>query len=134
MNVHGPFDVSLSKLESHAEGKHGIQLGRMAIAKTFHGPLSATSAGEMLTAMTPTKGSAGYVAVEQVVGSLNGKTGSFVLQHFGVMGNGQERLVLEVVPDSGTDELTGLRGTMTIIRDAGQHQYGFEYALNDGNA
>jgi len=99
----------------------------MSIDKTFHGDLSATSKGEMLTAMTPIKGSAGYVAIEQLDGSLSGKKGSFVLQHFGTMDKGQDRLVLEVTPDSGTRELEGLQGVMAIIIEDGQHLYEFEY-------
>ena len=83
----------------------------------------------MLNAMTPVKGSAGYVAIEQVVGSLSGKKGSFVLQHFGTLDKGKNHLVLEVVPDSGTDELSGLKGKMTIKIDDGQHYYKFEYEL-----
>ncbi|HBX67430.1 MAG TPA: DUF3224 domain-containing protein, partial [Balneolaceae bacterium] len=92
-------------MDGYAEGKGGITLNRMSIDKTFHGDLDATSKGEMLSAMTPVKGSAGYVAMEQVTGKLSGKRGGFVLQHFGIMDKGNDRLVLEVVPDSGTDEL-----------------------------
>ena len=129
MKIKGQFDVSLNPLEPYAKGKSGIKLGRMAIDKSFHGELEATSEGEMLSAMTPVKGSAGYVAIEQVEGRLSGKTGSFVLQHFGAMNHGRERLVLEVVPDSGTGELSGLTGTMEIRIEAGQHFYEFEYEL-----
>ena len=106
IKVSGNFTVDLKPLENYAEGMDGVSLGRMSIDKTFSGELEATSRGEMLTAMTATKGSAGYVAIEQVTGSLSGKQGSFVLQHFGTMAKGKDQLVLEVVPDSGTGELT----------------------------
>lgn len=105
-------------------------LGRMSIDKVFHGDLEARSRGEMLTAMTSVRGSAGYVAIEQVDGSLRGKRGSFVLQHFGVMSGGDSRLTLEVVPDSGAGDLTGLAGTMVIEIENGEHFYVFEYELS----
>jgi hypothetical protein len=129
MNVSGKFEVNLNPLEIHSQGSDGINLGRMSIDKKFLGELNATSKGEMLSALTATKGSAGYVAIEQVSGSLSAKEGSFVLQHFGTMNRGSDRLILEVVPDSGTGELAGLSGKMAIdIRD-GQHYYEFDYEL-----
>ena len=127
MKITGTFDVKLNPLDCYAKGEDGIGLGRMSIDKTFHGDLSATSKGEMLTAMTPVKGSAGYVAIEQVVGSLSGKKGSFVLQHFGTMDSGQDRLILEVVAGSGSGNLSGLTGEMAINIEDGQHFYTFEY-------
>jgi Protein of unknown function (DUF3224) len=130
MNITGTFEVSLKPLDLSVQGADGIQLGRMAINKTFSGDLNATSQGEMLSAMTATPGSAGYVAMEQVTGTLDGKHGSFVLQHFGVMHKGGERLVLEVVPASGTGGLTGLAGSMQIKRADGVHSYEFDYTLN----
>jgi hypothetical protein len=129
MRISGSFDVELKPLAGYAKGEHGVQLNRMSLDKTFHGKLEATSKGEMLSAMTPIKGSAGYVAIEQVSGSLSGKTGSFVLQHFGTMERGAERLILEVVPDSGTGELQGLSGSMAINIEDGKHEYVFEYEL-----
>jgi hypothetical protein len=129
MTISGKFDVKLTPLDTFASGKNGVNLGRMSIEKTFHGDLAATSKGEMLSAMTPTQGSAGYVAIEQVTGLLTGKQGSFVLQHFGIMNNGEKRLVLEVVPDSGTGELKGLSGKMTIDIDNSQHFYQFDFEL-----
>ena len=129
MKISGKFDVTLKPLDSYAQGEAGINLGRMSIDKTFYGELEATSKGEMLTAMTAVPGSAGYVALEQVVGSLSGRQGSFVLQHFGTMSQGKDRLILEVVPDSGSGELAGLAGKMAIINEAGQHYYEFEYEL-----
>lgn len=130
MKVTGEFSVSLKPLDSYAVGQDGINLGRMSLDKTFRGELTATSKGEMLSALTSVNGSAGYVAIEQVVGSLSGKSGSFVLQHFGIMDKGKDRLILEVVPDSGTAELQGLSGKMAIIIKEGKHFYEFEYDLN----
>ena len=129
MKVTGEFSVSVKPITAYAEGQAGINLGRMSIDKTFSGDLTATSKGEMLSALTPTKGSAGYVAIEQVVGNLSGKSGTFVLQHFGTMDKGKDRLILEVVPDSGTAELQGLSGKMAIIIKDGKHFYEFEYDL-----
>ncbi|MGI1678723.1 MAG: DUF3224 domain-containing protein [Cellvibrionaceae bacterium] len=129
MNITGEFEVKLQPQETYAEGKDGIQLGRMSINKTFKGDLNAVSQGEMLNAMTTTQGSAGYVAIEQVKGILSGKAGSFVLQHYGIMNKGQDRLVLEVVPDSGSEELVGLSGEMKIIIKDGKHFYEFDFSL-----
>jgi len=131
MKAIGEFDVNLRALDAYARGKEGMKLGRMSIDKTFRGDLVGTSIGEMLSAMTTVKGSAGYVAIEQVSGSLAGKKGNFVLQHFGTMDNGESRLVLEVVPDSGSGQLVGLSGKMTIKVDAGRHYYEFDYELED---
>lgn len=129
MNISGTFDVKLTPLEFYAQGEDGVNLGRMSIDKKFRGDLEATSKGEMLNALTSVKGSAGYVAIEQVSGTLSGKKGSFVLQHFGTMKQGSDRLILEVVPDSGSDELSGLSGNMAIKIENGQHYYEFEYQL-----
>jgi hypothetical protein len=124
----GTFEVQLTPQEEGA-GEPGGAPGRMVLDKTFEGDLQATSRGQMLTAMTATPGSAGYVAMEQVTGKLAGREGSFVLQHSGTMTEGQQRLSIEVVPRSGTGELEGLTGTMEIRIDEGQHFYLFEYAL-----
>ncbi len=129
MKILGTFDVNLNPMESSLDGTDGVRFGRMFIDKTFHGELEASSKGEMLSAMTSVEGSAGYVAIEQVTGSLSGKQGSFVLQHFGTMDKGQARLVLEVVPDSGAGELSGLVGTMNIDIKDHRHFYTFDYEL-----
>ena len=129
MKITGTFDVKLNPLDFYTKGEDGIGLARMSIDKTFHGDLNASSKGEMLSAMTTVKGSAGYVAIEQVVGTLSGKQGSFVLQHFGTMDKGQDRLMLEVVPGSGSGDLSGLIGEMAIKIEDGQHFYEFEYKL-----
>ena len=129
MNIAGEFQVKLQPMDFYAKGTEGVNFGRMSIDKIFTGALEATSKGEMLSVMTSTKGSAGYVAIEQVTGSLSGKKGSFVLQHFGTMNRGKDSLVLEVVPDSGSGELIGLSGKMLIKVENGKHFYEFEYVL-----
>jgi len=107
-------------------------IGRFALDKQFHGELEGTSAGEMLAAMSAVKGSAGYVAIEKVTGKLAGRTGTFCLQHRGIMDRGVPSLAITVVPDSGTGGLTGLTGTMAIkIAADGAHTYEFEYRLPD---
>jgi hypothetical protein len=107
----------------------GATLGRMSLEKTFRGALVASGKGEMLTAMTKTPGSAVYVALERVTGTLDGRRGSFALAHRGEMHRGRQSLSITVVPDSGTEELAGLEGTLTIdVRD-GRHYYAFAYRL-----
>jgi hypothetical protein len=125
----GAFDVKMTP--QGADGyADGATLGRMTLDKQFHGALEATSKGQMLTGMGGVKGSAGYVAIERVTGTLNGRQGSFILQHTGVMDRGAPRLTITVVPDSGTDGLQGLAGTMTIdVAAGGKHTYAFNYLL-----
>ena len=127
MNVSGEFQVKLQPLDFYAKGQDGIQPGRMSIDKIYTGLLDATSQGEMLSVRTPVQGSAGYVALEQVVGTLSGRQGSFVLQHYGLMAGGDSELRLQVVPDSATGELKGLTGTMAIHINQGKHSYDFEF-------
>lgn len=129
MRASGRFEVDLRRLDPFTTGSKEVTVGRMAIDKTFHGDLQARSRGEMLTATTSVQGSAGYVAIEQVKGALDGRQGTFVLQHFGIMDRGEGRLVLEVVPDSGTGGLTGLSGQMTIRIEDGEHYYELEYTF-----
>ncbi|HEY7682104.1 MAG TPA: DUF3224 domain-containing protein [Gemmatimonadales bacterium] len=124
----GTFEVKLTP-QPVADSTEGTALGWMSIDKQYHGDLEAVSKGEMLTASTDTKGSAGYVAIERVTGTLHGRHGSFMLQHSGTMTRGAPRLVITVVPDSGTDQLTGLAGTMVITIADGQHSYDLEYTL-----
>src|SRR4051794_19761444 len=129
MNARGPFDVKLSPQPLGFDAS-GDMLARMSIAKQFHGDLEATSAGEMLSAGTVTKGSAGYVAIERVSGTLAGRNGTFILQHSATMNRGVPSLSITVVPDSGTGELAGLSGAMNvIIAEGGKHSYDFEYTL-----
>lgn len=120
----GTFDVTLSPQAASDDS-----LSRMTLDKRFHGDLDATSKGQMLAAGTAVKGSAGYVAIERVTGTLGGRTGTFMLQHSGTMTRGAPQLTISVVPDSGTDQLVGLAGTMTIIIEKGQHSYHLDYTL-----
>jgi hypothetical protein len=126
----GPFDVKLAPLDP-ANKTDDNSLGRMSIDKQFHGDLEATSKGEMLTAGTAVKGSAGYVAIERVSGTLQGRAGSFTLQHNATMDRGAPHLNIIVVPDSGTGQLTGLTGTMNILIADGKHSYDFAYSVPD---
>jgi beta-lactamase class D len=124
----GTFEVRLAPLTPYNEAAEA-RLGRMSIDKEFRGDLVATSKGEMLTAMTAVDGSAAYVAIERVSGKLDGRGGTFALQHTGIMDRGASQLTVTVVPDSGTGELAGLAGTMAIIVADGKHSYEFEYTL-----
>ena len=124
----GSFDVTLKPLA--LDSNPGIEgIGRMGIDKQYHGELEATGQGQMLTAGTTIKNSAGYVAVERVTGALKGRKGSFLLQHNGIMNRGQPSLIITVIPDSGTDQLDGLRGTMSIRIEDGKHYYDLTYTL-----
>ncbi|HUJ30648.1 MAG TPA: DUF3224 domain-containing protein [Candidatus Acidoferrum sp.] len=124
----GTFEVKVTPLKLDDSGADAA-LGRMSLDKQFHGDLEGTSRGEMLTAGTSVKGSAAYVAIERVTGTLNSHSGSFVLQHSGTMARGALHLTVTVVPDSGTGQLTGLSGSMTIKIDNGKHSYDFQYTL-----
>lgn len=124
----GTFEVTLQPL-SEPDSSGGTTLGRMSIDKKFSGDLVGTGKGEMLSAMSGVKGSAGYVAIERVEGSLEGKEGSFVLQHSGTMTRGEPDQAITVVPDSGTGELAGISGTFIINIVEGKHFYEFEYQI-----
>ena len=124
----GTFTVKLTP-QTLADKAAPAALGRMSIDKQFQGDLGGASKGEMLTGGAIAKGSAGYVAMEQVQGTLNGRSGSFILQHSGTMTRGEPQLSVTVVPDSGTGQLAGLSGRMTITIAAGKHSYDFEYTL-----
>ena len=128
MHATGSFDVKVTP-QTAAPGIETAKLGRMTIDKQFHGDLAAASLGEMLAIRTEVQGSACYVAMERVTGKLHGRKGSFVLQHSGTMNRGVSLLTLIVVPDSGTDDLTGLSGSMTIEIDHGKHSYTMDYVL-----
>ncbi len=118
----GTFEVKLSPQEG----------GRMTIDKQFQGDLVGTSKGQMLMANSGSvQGSAGYVAIEKVTGTLNGRRGTFYLQHSGTMTRGAGELTITVIPDTGTDQLVGLRGKMNIIIADGKHSYEFDYDLPD---
>ena len=123
----GPFDVKITPQDDNSDDP---LLSRMILDKTYLGDLEATAAGQMLAAGTAVKGSAAYVAIEKVSGTLNGRAGTFVLQHVGIMDRNAPQLTITVVPDSGTGDLQGLSGKMTIIiAPDGKHSYDFEYAL-----
>ncbi len=124
----GTFEV---KMQPQGEGDvaEGSSLGRMSLDKRFSGDLEASGKGEMLAARSDVPTSAAYVAIERVSGSLHGREGSFVLVHTGVMTRDVQRLVIEVVPDTGTGQLQGLTGTLGIRIEDGRHYYDFEYSL-----
>lgn len=124
----GTFEVKLAPLPPYAGGESPA-LGRMSIDKQYRGDLEGTGKGEMLTAGTDTKGSAAYVAIERVAGTLGGRRGTFVLRHTGTMTRGAPELVIVVVPDSGAGELAGLSGTLAITVADGTHAYDFDYTL-----
>ena len=124
----GTFDVTLSP-QPASSPTPGAALGRMLLDKRYHGDLDGTAQGQMLSAGTVTTGSAGYVAMEHVAGRLQGRSGSFILQHHGLMNRGKPQLSIVVVPDSGTGELAGLAGTMDIRIAEGKHFYSFDYTL-----
>ena len=125
----GTFEVKLKPLVLDDSQAADAKLARMSIDKVFHGDLEATSKGEMLSAGTVVKGSAGYVAIEHISGKLKGRSGSFVMQHNGIMNRGVPQLSVTVVPDSGTGELAGISGKLNIIIADGKHSYDFEYTL-----
>jgi len=128
MQATGTFEVVLQPLAIDA-AHEGVAFGRLAIDKRFQGDLVATSRGEMRSAGTAVKGSAGYVAIEWVSGTLHDQRGTFALQHSGTMNRGAPTLSVTVVPDSGTDGLVGLSGRMSIIIESGRHSYVFDYTL-----
>lgn len=120
----GTFEVTIQPLSAP-----DALPGRMALDKEFHGDLSGVGKGEMLTALTDTEGSAGYVAIERVTGALHGRQGSFVFQHTGIMNQGAQQLSIVVVPDSGTEQLTGIAGVFSLTVADGKHHYIFDYTL-----
>ena len=123
----GPFDVKVTAQDDKSDDP---LLARMTLDKQYHGDLEATGKGQMLTAGTSVKGSGAYVAVEKVSGTLKGRTGTFVLQHSGTMTQNKPQLTITIVPDSGTGQLAGVSGTMTItIAPDGKHSYDLEYTL-----
>ncbi len=129
-HVSGRFDVRLIPQEDKDDPSG---LARLLLDKTFHGELDATSRGQMLGMRTAGNTSGGYVAMEKVTGTLRGRSGSFWLQHYGVATRGANTLTLEVVPDSGTGELEGLRGAMKIVvKEGGAHFYEFDFGFDAG--
>ena len=126
----GTFEVKVTPLDPAFKSDDN-SIGRYSLDKQFHGALEATSKGEMLSGMGTVKGSGGYVAIERVSGSLDGRAGTFILQHNGTMQNGVYHMNVIVVPDSGTAQLSGLQGSMEIIIKDGKHSYDFTYSLPD---
>jgi uncharacterized protein DUF3224 len=130
MTARGTFDVKVT--QQPQDDSAGGPFGRLFLDKKYNGDINATGKGQMLGAFTAVEGSGAYVAFELVTGTLNGKKGSFILQHKGTMRKGAYDINVTVVPDSGTDELAGITGAMTIIIEDGKHSYVFEYKL-EGN-
>lgn len=128
LTARGEFEVTMTP-EAVVPGPDGGNLSRLALDKHYHGNLEATGAGFMLSALTSTTGSAGYVAMELVKGTLHGRAGSFVLQHTGIMNRGAPQLSIAIVPDSGTGELTGISGSCGINITGGKHYYELHYSL-----
>ena len=127
----GTFEVKIVPQQPDNPPAESAALGRMSLDKRYAGDLEAAGQGEMLAFRSGVEGSAGYVALERVSGTLQGRRGSFVLQHSGTMDRGAPSLGVSVVPDSGTDDLTGLHGTMRILVADGRHSYEFDYAFDD---
>jgi hypothetical protein len=128
-NASGTFDVKMTP-QAPDDKAGSSSVGRMLLDKEFHGDLEGTSKGQMLAFSSSIKGSAGYVAIEEVTGTLNGRSGTFVLQHSGSMTRGTPHLTITVVPDSGTGQLAGLAGKMAIEIAEGKHSYKFEYTID----
>ena len=124
----GSFDVEIAP-QPPDHPSEAASLGRMTIAKRYRGDLEATGIGTMLTGMTPVEGSAAYVAIEKVEGRLAGRSGSFLLQHAGAMTAASQTLDVTIVPDSGTGELAGIRGRLSIQIEEGRHSYVLDYTL-----
>jgi hypothetical protein len=125
----GPFEVKMIPQKTDNKEAESANIGRMSGDKQFHGDLEATGKGEMLSVQTAVEGSAAYVALELVNGKLKGRSGTFVLQHSATMGHGGYHQSITVVPDSGTGQLVGIAGKMTIIITDGKHAYEFDYTL-----
>lgn len=124
----GTFEVTMAP-QAAEPGVGDAIIGRVALDKIFSGDLDATSKGQMLAVRTAVSGSAGYVAMERVVGALHGLDGSFALQHSGTMTRGTPILSVTVVPDSGDGQLVGIVGTLEIAIVEGLHRYIFDYTL-----
>lgn len=122
--ITGPFEVNLTPITDDK-----LEAGRMLIEKTYSGELAGTGLGQMLSSRSSTESSGAYVAIEQFTGSINGREGSFVLQHTGSMNRGADSLTVVVIPDSGTGELAGLSGSMEINIAEGKHFYVFNYTI-----
>jgi hypothetical protein len=130
--ANGTFDVKLLPITAAFTGDDA-PLARMSIEKQFHGDLEASSRGEMLSSGSATTGSAGYVAIEKVSGTLHGREGTFTLQHSATMNRGVPSLSVTIIPDSGTGALAGISGALNIIIENKQHSYTLDYSLGDSH-
>lgn len=130
LQAHGTFEVKMTP-QAHVDGVGDPSVGRMAIDKRFSGDLEGTGRGQMLAVGTAVDGSAGYVAIERVQGTLRGRTGSFALQHHGLMDRGTPTLSITIVPDSGTEGLGGIAGVLNLSVRDGVHHYELVYSLPD---
>ena len=126
--IEGTFEI-VRAIQPTLDLGDGAQAMHVRFDKRFHGALDATSVVQMLGFMTATEGSAAYVAIERIVGTLDGRTGAFVVHHTGRMDRGEPTLRVGVVPDSGSEGLVGLRGEMSIEIVEGEHRYAFDYEL-----
>lgn len=127
----GEFDVTMQR-DSDDDTADGTTLGSMVVEKRFRGDLDGIGRGRMLTGTTPVDGSAGYVLIERIRGRLHGRSGTFLLQHSGILDRGSPRPWIEIVPDSGSGELAGIRGRLIVRIDRGYHAYEIEYTLPEG--
>jgi hypothetical protein len=132
MHAKGTFEVTMAPQPAQ-EGVGDANIGRMGLDKRYSGDLEATGKGQMLAIRSAVEGSAGYVALEKVSGTLHGRSGAFALQHSGTMARGVPQLMVSIVPDSGSDDLEGLAGTLTITQSDGKHFYDLEYTLPDAS-
>lgn len=130
LHAKGTFEVKMTP-QAPVDGVGDPSVGRMALEKQFSGDLRGTGKGQMLAVGTAVDGSAGYVAMERVHGSLHGREGSFALQHHGVMDRGTATLSITIVPDSGTDGLSGIAGVLSLTIESGVHHYDLAYSLPD---
>lgn len=124
----GTLEVTIIP-QPYQDGAGDSSVGRVVIAKVFSGEMNGTGSGQMLAYRSSVPGSAGYVAMEKVQGTLNGRQGSFIMQHNGIMNRGESQLTIRIVPDSGTDQLTGIAGEMLLNIEQGKHYYEFRYTL-----
>src|SRR5471032_562677 len=130
MKTHASRTFSVTMTPAGAPQRSGrTALGRTSLEKVYAGDLVGIGSGEMLSAVTDTKGAAGYVAIEAITGVLQGRTGSFVVQHTGTMADGKQELVIAIVPHSGTEQLEGISGTLAIVIKDGQHSYELAYSV-----
>ena len=127
MTARGTFDVKVTPQAQ--DDPAGGPFSRLFLDKQFRCDLMASSKGQMLAAGTGVARSGGYVALEQVTGTLHGKRGSFILQHKGTMRKDVYTIDVTIVPDSGTDQLMGIAGTMKIQVDGKNHSYALEYTF-----